>query len=118
MPLVAVFEPDPSQIGSDAPRPEQVRHVVGVLAGLAHWPPAARLAGHRAHILRMAIPTTLAQIHTATELLDGGVIARLGPGPFELTEVGANHGGHVSGPRGRLEKGQNTLGDEGEEEEQ
>ena len=77
MPLVAVFEPDPHQIRPDAPRAEQVRHVEGEFARLGHRSPAARLAGHRAHELRMAVPAALAQIDVAAELLQRRVVGGL-----------------------------------------
>ncbi len=99
MPLVAVFKPDPRQIRSDAPGAEQVRHVVGVFTGLAHRAPAARLAGHRTHVLGMAIPATLEKIHAAAELLQRRIICGLGQHPFELAQIGADDRGHPVGAR-------------------
>src|ERR1700733_1245130 len=62
MPLVAVFEALSGQVRTDAPCAEHVRHVIGIFTRLAHRSPAARLAGHRPHVLGMAVPAALSQI--------------------------------------------------------
>ena len=116
MPFIAKFEPDTHQIRPDAPRAEKVRYVIGEFARLRHRAPAARLAGHRADELGMAIPATLAQIHIAPRCSSGVYAVAFVMHPFELTEIGADHRGHLSGARRGLEKGQEALGDERQEE--
>ena len=116
MPLVAVFEPDPRQVRPDAPGAEQVRHIEGVFAGLAHRTPAARFAGHRTNVLGMAVPAALAQIHAPPALLQRRVVGGLGRHPFELAQIGADDGGYVGGPRRWLDQGQDALGENGEKE--
>src|ERR1700730_10893776 len=99
MPRVAVFEPDPRQIRPDASGAEEVRHVVGVFTGLAHRTPAARLAGHRTHVLGMAIPATLEKILAAAELLQRRIICGFGHHPFELAQIGPDDRGYPVGAR-------------------
>ena len=106
MPFVAILEPDPHQIGSDAPRAEKMRNVESVFAQLRHRAPAARLAGHRTHELGVAIPAALTQIDVATVLFERRVRGGPGQHPFELAEIGTDHGGHSIGARGRFEEGQ------------
>ena len=115
MPFVAVFQPDAQQIRADAPRAEEVRHVEGELARLGHRAPAARLAGHRAHELRMAVPAAFAQVDVATALLQRRVVGRVGDHPFQLAEIGADDRADLGGPRRRLEERQEALGDESRE---
>ena len=116
MPLVAVFEPHPSQVRPDAPGAEQVRHVIGVFARLAHRTPAARLAGYRTNILGMAVPATLAEIHAPPAFLQRRVIGGHGRHPFELAKIGADHRGYVGSPRRRFDQGEDPLGEDGEKE--
>ena len=89
---------------------------IGVFAGLAHRTPAARLAGHRTHVLGMAVPATLAQIHAPPALLQRRVVGGLGRHPFELAKIGADHRGYVGGPRRWFDQGEDALGEDGEKE--
>src|ERR1700747_727222 len=66
----------------------------------------------------MAVPAPLAQIHLAAELLQRRIIRGIGLDPFELAEISPDHGGHVGGPRRWLDKRQDALGGDGEEEEE
>ena len=116
MPFIAIFESDTHQIRPNATRAEEVRYVKGEFARLRHRAPAARLAGHRADELGMAVPATLAEIHIATALLQFRVWGSVGLHPFELTEIGADHRGHLRGARRGFEKGQEALGYERQEE--
>ena len=117
MPLVAVLETHPSQVRTDAPCAEQMRHVVGIFTRLAHRSPATGLAGHRPHVLGMAIPAALSQIDTPAHALERRVVGGRGFYPLELAEIIADHGRHMVGGCRGFEKGQHTLGDQGEEEE-
>ena len=93
MPLVAVFQTDTGQIRPDAARRKQMRHVKGILAGLADRPPAARLAGHRPDELRVAVPAAFPCIDLAAKRLQFGVVGRLRFHPFQFTQVRADHPG-------------------------
>src|ERR1700683_132477 len=117
MPLVAVFEPHSGQVRTDTPCAEQMRHVVGIFTGFAHRSPAARLTGHRPHVLGMAVPTALAQIDEPASVLQGRVVGSRRLHPLELPDIVADHSGDVVGGRRGFEEGQYTLGDQGEEEE-
>src|ERR1700758_2583863 len=66
----------------------------------------------------MAVPATLAEIYAPPALLQRRVVGGLSGHPFELTKIGAHHGGDVSGPRRWLEQGENALGKNGEKEEE
>src|ERR1700724_2890093 len=116
MPFVAVFQPDPGEIGADAPGAKQMRRVERILAGLAHRPPTPRLTRHRPNILRVAVPAALAQIDFATVLLLRRIVRRLGIHPFKLTEVGAYHRGYLVRDGGWLEEGKQPLGENGVKE--
>src|ERR1700683_2134156 len=117
MPLVAVFEPLSGQVRTDAPCAEQMRHVVGIFSRFADRSPATRLAGHRTHVLGMAIPAALAQIHTPAYVLERRVVGGRGLHPLELTDIVADHRRDVVGGCRGFEKGEHTLGDQGEEKE-
>src|ERR1700678_1308155 len=116
MPLVAVLEAHSGQIRTDAPCAEHMGHVIGIFTGLAHRSPATRLAGHRPHVLRMAIPTALSQIDMPAQVLEGRIVGGRRVHPFELADIVANHGSHVVGGCRGFEKRQHALGDQGEEE--
>jgi hypothetical protein len=117
MPLVAVFESDAGEVGTDAPRREQMRRIEGVLAGLADRAPAPRLAGDRPDELGVAVPAALADVDGAAELLLVVVVGRFAHHPFELAEIGADDRGDLGRARFRLDERQDALGDDGEEEE-
>src|ERR1700677_774247 len=117
MPLVAVFEPLPGQVRTDAPGAEQMRHVVSIFTRFADRSPATRLGSHRSHVLGMAIPAALSQIDTPALVLERRVVGGRGLHPLELTDIIADHGRDVVGGCRGLEKGEHTLGNQGEEEE-
>src|SRR3984885_7835249 len=117
MPLVPVFEPLSGQVRTDAPRAEQMRHVVGIFTRFAHRSPATRLPGHWPHVLGMTIPTALSQVDTPADVLERRIVGGRGFHPLELTDIIADHGRDVVGGCRRFEKGQHTLGDQGEEKE-
>jgi len=60
----------------------------------------------------MAVPAALAQINSATVLLHRRIVGGFGMHPFELTEVGAHHRGHLVRQSGRLEQWQQSLGED------
>src|SRR2546430_8473434 len=90
VPVVGVLEPHTRQVRSDASGGEEMGEVEGVLAGLGDRSPPELLAGDRPHVLAVAVPAPLADIHGAPELLEWRVIARLVPHPLDFPE-GRSH---------------------------
>ena len=82
------------QVRADAARAEHLRHVVDELARLTHRTPLVGVAVHRADELRMAVPTTLANVDLAAQILDVGSMRRGHGLAFD--------GGHRLGPGQRL----------------
>jgi hypothetical protein len=66
MPVVAILEPDACQIGTDSPCREELWQVEGILAGFGDRAPAEVFAGHRAHVLAVAVPAAFPDVDAAT----------------------------------------------------
>ena len=74
--------------------------------------------GHRAHELGMAVPAALPDIDLPAELLELGIVGRVGAHPLQLAEVGAHHPGDIGGARFGVEEGQKALDEDRERDEE
>ena len=63
MPVIPVLPSYAGEVRTDPSRAEQMGAIMGILSCLGNRTPAKRFARDRPHILRMAIPAPLTDIH-------------------------------------------------------